>query len=62
MNNEYFELELELLIEKARYFGISETTISDIVDTFDLEKSQWNIQPAIGMLSDIVRRKVNDSA
>ena len=55
--NRYFELELELLIEKARYFGVSESEISDIVDAFDLEKSQWNIQPAIGLLSDVTKRQ-----
>ena len=57
MSNRYFELELELLIEKARYFRVSESEISDIVDAFDLEKNQWNIQPAIGSLSDIIRRQ-----
>ena len=57
MNNRYFELQFEMMVEKARYFGVSESEISDIIDAFDLEKNQWNIQPAIGLLNDVVRRQ-----
>jgi len=53
----FFELEFELMVEKCRYFGVSEEQISMIVDAYDLDRSNFYIREAIGALSDLYHRR-----